>query len=405
MNGVPSGELERYADLVLSTGVNVGDGQPLLIAGCAQHADLMAAIAERAYAHGASRAETYFFDDRVRAAQAGQAPSDALAAQVAPWYEQMYRTVVDERWARIRTLGDPFDDPYRGVPAHRASALDTALFEPVLATIEAGLNWCVCPCPTAGWARRVYGEPDIARLWRDLWHVLRLDEADPAAAWEARRAELTKRAAKLDSSSFAALHFKGGGTDLVVPLHADAVWQPAWLTTPWGQTYLCNLPSEEVYTAPDFRGVHGIAVVTRPVTINGTTVEGLVLRFERGRIVAVEADVGADTVRAHVREDAGASRLGEVALVDGSSRIGRLGTVFNEVLLDENAACHIAWGAATNDSFPGGLPAGEAALEARGVNHSKVHQDVMIGGPQVDVLGVTVGDEELPVLTGERWQI
>ena len=321
------------------------------------------------------------------------------------WYEAVFQTVIDERWARIRTLGDPHDDPFAGVPVERATALQTAVFLPAYRTIEARINWSLCACPTPAWARRIYGEPDVARLWRDLRFAVRLDEPDPAAAWEARRDELVSRAAKLDEAAFAALRFRGGGTDLYVPLHRDTTWQPAWLTTSWGRRFLCNLPSEEIYVAPDFRGVTGTAVATRPVTVNGVQVSGLVLRFVDGRVVDVAADSNAAAVRASLDQDAGACRLGEVALVDASSRVGRLGIVFKETLLDENAACHIAWGAAIHDSFPDGLPDDPAALEARGVNESDVHQDIMIGGPQVAVSGVTDGGDEVPVLVGERWRI
>jgi aminopeptidase len=151
--------------------------------------------------------------------------------------------------------------------------------------------------------------------------------------------------------------------------------------------------------------VSGTAVATRPVTVNGVLVSGLVLRFQDGRVVDVSADANADIVRASLDADPGARRLGEVALVDSSSRVGQLGIVFLETLLDENAACHIAWGAAIHDSFPDGLPDDDAALEARGVNESDVHQDVMIGGPEVAVTGVTPAGDELAVLVGERWEI
>jgi aminopeptidase len=404
-HGVSSADLGRYADLMLRAAVNIEEGQKILITGDVAHAYLIAALSERAYACGASVAETLYFDDRVLAAKAGGAATDALATTVPAWFEAAYQTVVDERWARIRTLGDPFDDPYAGVPAARADALQTAVALPAYRTIQARVNWSLCACPTPAWAQRIYGEPDVARLWHDLLYAVRLDEADPVAAWNARRDELQVRARRLDEAGFAAVRFRGGGTDLHIPLHADAHWQPAWLETSWGRTFLCNLPSEEIYVAPDFRGVHGTAVVTRPVTVNGQVVTGLVLTFDDGRIVDVQAQTNADVVRASIAHDRGACRLGEVALVDASSRVGRLGVVFKETLLDENAACHIAWGAAIHDSFPDGLPDDPDELEARGVNESDVHSDVMIGGPEVTVSGVTAVGDEVPVLVEERWAI
>ena len=404
-HGIDEHDLHRYADLVLRCGVNLEQGQKILVTGDVEHAYFIAALAERAYAAGASQAETFYFDDRVLAAKAAGAPTDELAVTVPDWFAAVFQTVIDERWARIRTLGDTIDDPFASAPVERANALQTAVSLPAYRSIQARVNWSLCACPTPAWARRVYGEPDVERLWRDLRFAVRLDEADPVAAWDTRRDELLLRAAKLDEARFDALRFRGGGTDLFVPLHRDARWQPAWLTTSWGRSFLCNLPSEEIYVAPDFRGVSGTAVATRPVTVNGLHVSGLVLRFEEGRVVDVAADTNAAAVRASLATDRGACRLGEVALVDESSRVGRLGIVFKETLLDENAACHIAWGAAIHDSFPDGLPDDAAALEARGVNESDVHEDVMIGGPEIVVSGVTAAGDEVPVLVAERWAI
>jgi len=402
---VPDDDLRRYADVVLRCGVNLEPDQKLLVMGDVGHADLVAALVERAYAMGAPRVEAAFTDERVLAAQAAGAPTAALAAEAPLGYEALFETVIAERWARVRTEGDVVEDPFAGVAPGRANAQSATRLRYVFRTIDAGLNWCLCPCPTEDWAFRIYGEPDVARLWRDLRFVLRLDEPDPVAAWEAHRDELAARAAILDRRGFTALRFSGGATELTVPLHADARWETAWLSTAWGSRFLCNLPSEEVYTAPDFRGVEGVAAVTKPVTINGVEVEGLMLRFAGGRIVDVEADANADAARASTGHDEGAARLGEVALVDGSSRIGVLDLVFHETLLDENAACHIAWGTAIDEAFPGGAPEDDARAEERGINRSDVHVDVMIGGPHVRVLGVTADGDEVPVIDDQVWRL
>ena len=375
--------------------MNIEPGQKVLITGDVEHAYLIAALAERAYAQGASLAETFYFDDRVLAAQAGGAPTAALAAAMPGWYEAMYQTVIDERWARIRTLGDPLDDPYAGCPAgarHRAAdgGLGARLshdpgayqLEPVRLP-DAGLG--------AAHLRRARRRAAVARP--ALRRAPRRGRPDRRLERPPRRAAARGRRGSTRAASWR-LRFRGGGTDLFVPLHADARWQPAWLTTSWGRRFLCNLPSEEIYVTPDFRGVTGTAVATRPVTVNGVLVSGLVVRFADGRVVDVARRLERGAVRASLDEDRGARRLGEVALVDSSSRVGRLGIVFKETLLDENAACHIAWGAAIHDSFPDGLPGDDAALEARGVNESDVHQDVMIGGPEVTVRGLTAAGDE-----------
>ena len=405
MTTIDHDELRRYADVMLRCGVNLESGQKLVVMGDVGHADLVAALVEAAFERGCPRVETVFADERVSAAQAAGAPSDEAAKQLPVGYEELFETVIAERWARVRTEGDVHEGAFAAVPPVRASAQAAARLALVFRTMEAGLNWSLCPCPTAGWARRIYGSPDVERLWADLRVALRLDEPDPVAAWQARREELTARAAGLDRAAFVALRFVGGPTDLRVPLHADARWRTAWLTSAWGGWFLCNLPTEEVYTAPDWRGVEGVAAVTRPVVVNGVTVEDLRLRFSAGLIVDVEAAANVDAARASIGHDPGASRLGEVALVDGSSRVGAVGRVFQETLLDENAASHIAWGAAIDDAFPEGISDDDAQAVARGVNRSDVHEDVMIGGPHVAVYGISAAGDEVPVIVADRWRL
>jgi aminopeptidase len=391
--------LRAYADVVLRCGVNVEDGQKVLLVGAVEHRDLLAAMAERAYAHGAAAAYVHYMDDRVDRALLLHARDDELAGRLAPWFSRMIDVAIEERWARVRTYGDSSDEPFAGAPTRRVSALQAALSEQAIRSINAGINWCVCAAPTPGWAERVYGRPDVERLWRDLSFMARLDEPDPGAAWELQRDRLAERTAKLTRAAFTALRFVGGGTDLSVTLNPACPWQTAWLTTSWGRPFLCNLPTEEVYATPDYRGVSGTVAATRPVEVDGTMVRSLQLRIESGVIVEVRAATNAAAVRAQIGQDAGASRLGEVALVDGSSRVGRLGRVFKDTLLDENAACHIAWGESCEEQ-PSEDPQEDLG---RGVNRSRVHQDVMIGGPAVSVFGVTRDGGEVPVIVRDKW--
>ena len=317
----------------------------------------------------------------------------------------MTDVMIEERWATIDTTGDTRDNELEGCAPARASARQANWNDQAYRAMDAGLSWTIVACPVPGWAERVYGDPDITPLWRDLRHLMRLDEPDPVAAWEARLDELTSQAARLNEAAFTAVRFRGGPTDLLVPLHADSAWECARFKTPWGTPYVPNLPTEEIYTTPDYRGVEGTVATTKPVLINGIRVEGLVLRFEAGRIVDVQARSGADAVRAQIAVDDGARRLGEVSLVDASSRIGQLGRIFKDTLLDENAACHIAWGVSVWETLGENLPASNEERNARGVNMSRIHQDVMIGGPDVAVSGLTKDGAEVPVLVGERWQI
>jgi aminopeptidase len=261
----------------------------------------------------------------------------------------------------------------------------------------------VAPAPTREWARLVHPELEpeaaYAKLWEEIAYVCRLDEPDPIAAWRERIAALDGAAARLSERRFDALHFEGPGTDLTVGLLPSGSFAAALDTTVDGVEHMANLPTEEVYSTPDPARTEGIVRSTKPLVLgDGTIVRGLRVRFESGRALEIDADEGADVLRAYLAADEGGSRLGEVALVDREGRIGRTGTVFYDTLLDENAASHIALGGGFDMLLE------DEADKAR-VNVSRIHIDFMIGGDDVDVTGITRADERVPVLRGGAWQI
>lgn len=250
------------------------------------------------------------------------------------------------------------------------------------------------------------GTPDVDRLWELLTPALRLDAPDPESAWREHMARLRDRAARLQEREFSAFRFRGGGTDLTVGLLAGARWVTVEQETRWGTQTVANMPTEEVYTTPDRRRTEGVVRITRPIYLGrgGGRVEGLTLHFERGRATRIDATRGADRMRAQMPIDDGASRRGEVALVDGSSPVGRTGMVFGDGLIDENATSHIASGNAYPSTMPE-LPEGRDAQMSVGFNRSDVHQDAMIGGPEVDVFGIDQNGVEVPVITADRWML
>jgi aminopeptidase len=262
-------------------------------------------------------------------------------------------------------------------------------------------NWSIVACPTAGWANVVFGEPDLDRLWDAVATSVRLDEPDPVAAWRRHVDELERRAETLTAHRFDGLRYRGPGTDLNVGLHRDSGWI-AGRAEARGIEFVPNMPTEEVFTAPDAGRVDGIVRATYPLQIHGTIVRGLEVRFENGRAVEVRADEGEELMRAHVASDDGAARLGEVALVDASSRVGRTGLVFYDTLLDENAASHLAFGMAftTADGISELSP---EERHARGFNQSSIHSDFMIGSHDLDVVGVDENGGETPILQGGDW--
>ena len=258
-------------------------------------------------------------------------------------------------------------------------------------------NWTVVGVPNDGWAAQMFGEPDTARLWELVEFCVRLDEDDPVAAWQDHVKRISARARALNELQVDRLHFTGSGTDLTVGLLPESRWQGCESETAGGITYVANMPTEEVFTTPDYRRTEGVVRSTRPLALYGQIVKGLEVRFAGGRIVEVRADEGEGVVRGQLETDAQAPFLGEVALVDGLSRIGQTGVTFFDTLFDENATCHVAYGSAYAEAVEGGV--------IDGVNVSTVHTDFMIGGPEVSVDAVLRDGTIVPLLRDDVWQL
>jgi len=401
---VSSDLTRRLAKLVVSVGVSVQPGQDVVVLGWdVEHAPIVRAVAEQAYLRGARYVSALYWDAPVKHARLEHAPAESLGF-VPDWWEATTAECIARQSAVVFVHGFAhprlFDDIAPQRMARDVMPITPAFWQ---AADRGEIAWTVVPGPSPGVARGMLGEPDTERLWELLAPILRLDAPDPELAWRQHLARLRARAALLDERAFAGLRFRGGGTDLTMRLLPGARWLTVESRTNWGSSVVFNMPSEEVFTTPDHRYTDGVVRVTRPLQLSrGGRTEGLVLRFAAGRIVEVDADRGAEFVRAQLEVDAGAARLGEVALVDGSSPVGQSGMVFGDGLIDENATSHIAWG----DGFISAmadLPPDRDAQIARGLNRSDIHQDAMIGGPDVDVLGLDDRGAEVPVIVDDRW--
>jgi aminopeptidase len=251
------------------------------------------------------------------------------------------------------------------------------------------------------WAKLVYPalEPQAAldKLWEQILHICRMDEDEPEAAWDERNKVLKGAAERLTGQHFDALHLEGPGTDLTIGLLPSSRWIGGDEVTVDGIQHMANLPTEEVFSSPDPERVDGTVRATKPLYTQGRIIDGLTVRFEGGRAVQIDADGGAETLRALIEQDDGGARLGEIALVDKESRIGPLDTVFYDTLLDENAASHIALGSAYETA------AGEEDRER--LNRSSIHVDFMVGAPDADVTGITQSGDRVPVLRRSAWQL
>jgi aminopeptidase len=392
------------ARLAVELGANVAPGQDVVVlAYDVEHAPLAREIADAAYEVGAHYVSVLYWDQHVKRSRLLHA--DAASLDYTPgWWDRHIEECLERRSASIVIWGDPHPDLLTDIDPARAGRDNMPLTGPLHAMHASGeVNWTVIPGPSSGMARRLLGAEDPDALWDVYAPILRLDAEDPVAAWREHIAHLRTRAEALNAHRFEALRFRGPGTDLTLGLLRGAIWIAAGFDTSWGREMIANMPTEEVFTTPDNRFAEGIVSATRPFQlIGGPTVEGLRLRFEGGRVVEVEADQGADAVRARLEADDGAVRLGEVALVDGTSPIGRSGHVFNDILFDENATCHIALGNGYSFTVPD-LPSDPGDRAERGFNMSSIHQDLMIGGAAVAVDGHDTAGHATPILRDDVW--
>ena len=396
--------LRVLAKLTVHVGADMRPGQDVLImAGDPAQAPVARAIVEEAYASGARYVSVVYWDGPVKASRLRHAPEDSLGF-VPEWFRRTITEAIERRAAAITLTGDPDPGVFADIDQERLGRDLMPQIPEIFDLIgSAEVNWTVVPGPSPGWATRLFGEPDEERLWQTLAPILRLDADDPVRAWRDHVARLEERAGTLNERAFSAVRFEGPGTDLTVGLIEGHRWLAGVFPTTWGPVPVVNLPTEEVFTTPDRARVEGTVRMTKPVLMaGGALIEGLRLRFEGGRAVEVQADTNEDAVRSQLAFDEGASRLGEVALVDGSSPVGQSGIVFGDILLDENAASHVAWGHAYELAVPG-LPKGRAEQEGLGFNLSSVHQDAMIGGPEVSVDGVEPGGARVPIIRDDAW--
>jgi len=397
-------QLRRYAAVVLDVGVGFRAGKELAINAHVEHAPFARILCEEAYARGAAYVDLWYWDPHTKASRLRHAPTDSLA-RVPGWMEERCRGIGARAGAIVNLVGESEPDLLADVDPARAG-LDrmpglTARYE---VQLSGAVEFTTIACATDGWAEQILGRRDAAALWEVLFDLMRLDADDPVRAWQERMRELQARSAALNRERFDALRYAGPGTDLRIGLAERHVWAPARVTSRDGVTHVPALPTEEIFSMPDPRRAEGRIAATKPLVLGGTLVEGLRLRFAGGRIVEATAERGGEAVIANLDLDEGARRLGEVALVDGTSRLARSGLTFFHTLLDESAASHLAWGATIPDSHRDYDPATQET-EGLGLNRSATHVDFMVGGPQVTVAGVRRDGSEALILAGDEWQL
>ena len=401
--------LDKLAEVAVKVGLQLAEGQDLVMTSSLEAAPLARLITKHAYKSGAGLVTTLFSDSEATLMRYRYA-SDASFDRAADWLFDGISKAFDNNAARLAISGDnpallADEDPDKVSRADRAmKAAANAMRKRI---VEFHINWNIVAYPGLDWARQVFaGEPDAVaqeKLANAVFAASRVDVDDPMAAWAAHNANLAKRSAWLNEQNFSALHFTGPGTDLKVGLAEAHRWMGGASKARNGIVCNPNIPSEEVFTTPHARKVEGHVRSTKPLSYMGTLIRDISVRFEEGRIVEAHASQGEEILLKVLDTDDGARRLGEVALVPHSSPISQSGILFYNTLFDENAACHIALGQCYSECFVDGSTIDSETVASRGGNTSNIHIDWMIGSGEIDIDGVRADGERVPVFCKGEW--
>jgi aminopeptidase len=405
---LPAESLARYADAIVRASLGVDKGDTLVVQGEPEHRELLVAVAESAYRAGAQFVDVITADPLVMRALLLHGTDDAIGA-VSPWTRRRLREVSGPNGALAYIAGDGEAGYLDGVPPERIATDYARRAKQTAGLRRAQLNmkarWTIAGWPTDHWAGQVY--PELAtlkakrRLAGDLLRFCRLDDEDGkgTSGWLKHLRTLKRRSARLTKLGLTRLELRGPGTELDLGLAPDTRWLGGPETLVDGRTLAPNMPTEEVFTSPDPRQTSGTFQCTFPLSFRGRLIDGLRGEFSKGRLVRLDADSDDDRdfVASYIDADKMGRRLGEVALVDASSRIGQTGRIYYNTLLDENAAAHIAFGS--------GFGGTRTDTPARGVNRSTIHLDVMIGGPELEATGFNARGRAIPLIREGAWQI
>lgn len=401
--------LDRLGEVAVHVGLGLQPGQELVMTASIDALPLVRRITEHSYKAGASLVTTLFSDEEATLMRFRNAPEDSFDSASGWLYEGM-ANAFKAGAARLAISGEnpsllANEDPARVSRANRARS---KAYMPALSLIAGfDINWTIVSYASPAWAKAMFpDDPEdiaVAKLWHAIFAASRVDTPDPVAAWQQHNAELHARTARLNARRYAALRFRGPGTDLTVGLADEHEWAGGASRAKNGIVCNANIPTEEVFTTPHKDRVDGYVASTKPLSYQGTLIEDIVVRFEGGRIIEAKARTGADVLNKVLDTDEGSRRLGEVALVPHSSPISRSGLLFYNTLYDENAASHIALGQSYSKCFINGSALTPEELTARGANSSLIHIDWMIGSGEVDVDGITAAGEAEPVMRRGEW--
>ena len=397
-------QLEKYAQLVLKTGINIQKGQTLVISSPIECAPFTRIMAEIAYREGAHDVVINWIDELSSKIRFLHGP-DAIFDEFPQWRKDFYLSYLHKGAAFVSiSASDPEllkeVNPERIVRMQKASNI--ALKEYREKIMNHDNSWCVVSIPTKSWATKVFPtvteDQAVDLLWNAIFQAVRVDADDPVAVWKEHSEHLKKRRDFLNHNKFKSLHYKNSlGTDLTVELPEEHIWMGGSKENAQGIEFVANMPTEEVFTLPLKTGVNGTVVSSKPLAYNGNLIENFSLTFQAGKVIKHSATKGADMLEKLLQTDDGSAFLGEVALVPFHSPISDSKILFYNTLFDENASCHFAFGKAYPTCIENGGSLSPVELEAKGVNDSLIHVDFMIGTSDLEITGTTMNGTKLPV--------
>ena len=402
-------KLDQLARVTIEVGLGLKSGQELVMTAPLDAVPLARRITEHAYRAGASLVTTLYSDDETTLMRYRFAP-DAAFDHAAAWLYDGMGAAFRSGAARLAITGaNPLllssEDPAK---VSRANKAVSQAYRPALELITRHeINWTIVASATPAWAATMYPEdaPDVAlaKLWEAIFTTTRINVDDPVSNWKTHDAGLHKRADYMNQKRYAALQYRGPGTDFRLGLADDHLWLGGGTTAGNGLYCIPNMPTEEIFTTPHKDRADGTVTASKPLSYQGTMIDGIRVRFEHGRIVEAHATRGQEVLRQLIDTDDGAGRLGEVALVPHSSPIASSGLLFFNTLFDENAASHIALGQAYTSCLRDGDKLTKEALAAKGANDSLIHVDWMIGSNKLDIDGITASGAAEPLMRSGEW--
>jgi aminopeptidase len=402
-------KLNNYADIIVKIGANIQPGQSLILNATIESPELARLVVKKAYEAGAYQVKVVWTDDVVSRIRYDLAPEQSFLE--VPTWSAGEKLEMAEKGAAAVTISSADPDLLKGVPQERIRNADRVLrkanekYRQLAQAFK--FSWSLATVPSAAWAAKVFPnlpqEEQVPALWDAIFKMVRADQPDPIAAWEAHIQQLRSKAAYLTEKQYKQLHYTASGTDLTMEMPADHVWLGGSKANGQGVWFVPNLPTEEVYSAPLRTGVNGTVSSTKPLSYNGNIIDRFSFTFENGRVISVSAEQGEEALQGLLETDEGAKYLGEVALVPHRSPISESNILFYKTLFDENASCHLAVGSAYASCVKGGADLAQEQLLERGLNQSMAHTDFMVGSAELNIYGITRNGSKEPILLNGNW--